>query len=194
MGDGEKEENMRVSIVAALVSHSRLLSCKYHTQRLLLAKFLCLVIHIWADRSRTRAPPLLMTPASNRQTHTSSSRSCFSFFWPLFTIITLPYMFYSGGNRVPVYTRLINAINTRKWRDILFSAAFSVPPISPQSSAICGCIYSKPYYYLSNKSASSADPPERVKTRLKTYIFADFSLSCPLKNITNSSLYIFSLL
>lgn len=43
---GRKEKNMRVSIVAALVSHSRLLSCKYHTQRLLLAKFLCLVIHI----------------------------------------------------------------------------------------------------------------------------------------------------
>lgn len=58
-------------LFAALVSHSRLLSCKYHTHRLLLAKFLCLVIHIWVDRSRTRAPPLLMTPASNRQTHTS---------------------------------------------------------------------------------------------------------------------------
>lgn len=33
-------------LFGALVSHSRLLSCKYHTHRLLLAKFLCLVIHI----------------------------------------------------------------------------------------------------------------------------------------------------
>lgn len=43
---GNEGKTCGVSVVAALVSHSRLLSCKYHTQRLLLAKFLCLVIHI----------------------------------------------------------------------------------------------------------------------------------------------------
>lgn len=51
------------STVAALASHSRLLSCKYHTHRLLLAKFLCLVIHIWVDRSRTQSSPTVNDPS-----------------------------------------------------------------------------------------------------------------------------------
>lgn len=99
-GGGWKEKNMRVSIVAALVSHSRLLSCKYHTQRLLLAKFLCLVIHIWADRSRTRAPPLLMTPASNRKTHTSSPFYYCHSDLHVFTAKTTAYLFTSSHLRV----------------------------------------------------------------------------------------------
>lgn len=68
-GEKKKKHNMRVSIVAALDSHSRLLSCKYHTQRLLLAKFLCLVSHIWVDRSRTRAPPLLNPSQQQTDSH-----------------------------------------------------------------------------------------------------------------------------
>lgn len=130
---------MRVSIVAALVSHSRLLSCKYHTQRLLLAKFLCLVIHIWVDRSRTRAPPLLMTPASNRQTHTSST-----FFFFLLYCHSGLHMFATNLLACVSFTWLSMVWSKitsfiQNWPLMLFCC--HVPASEP--SVVCWCIYGK---------------------------------------------------